>query len=173
MQSLRLPGALLVIGFAGVLVWTIAYVVAILPTFDQASTLVYWFATTAGYGLAGFACWRWLVGNWRAQEDSSRIRGPSRWMAAASILTAAGVAALTYVVYQEHHGLLQNLDYHYDLRLGGDAAGTLGFLFAAVGFWIAPYARPFASGAAQTQASDREGAPGSDPVPESGGGVKI
>jgi peptidoglycan/LPS O-acetylase OafA/YrhL len=155
-QSLRLPGALLILGLVGVLAWTIAYVIVIQPTFDPASTLVYWITTTAGYGLAGFACWRWIVGNWRANEDSSRIRGPSRWMAAASLLTAAGLASLTYLVYKEQHGLVQNFDYHYALRLCGDAAGTLGFLLAAVGFCIAPNARPPALVTTQAQRSEEE-----------------
>ena len=142
MRNLRLPGALIGLGFVGVLAWTIASLIAVLPTPDTATVLVYWLATTAGYGLAGFACWRWLVGNWNTKEGGSAIRGPSRWMAAASFVTAVGVAALTYQVYQDRPSfVLDNLDLHYGLRLGGDAAGTVGFLLAAAGFWIASNAR--------------------------------
>lgn len=71
MRNLRLPGALIGLGFLGVLAWTIAYLSAVLPAPDTASVLVYWLTTTAGYGLAGFACWRWIVGNWNAKESRS------------------------------------------------------------------------------------------------------
>ncbi len=64
-------------------------------------------------------------------------------MAAASVVTAAGVATLTYDLYQNHPSFsLGVLDFHYGLRLAGDIAGTVGFLLAAVGFWIASTARP-------------------------------
>lgn len=160
MRNLRLPGALIGLGFVGVLAWTVAYLIAILPTFDTDTVLVYWLTTTAGYGLAGFACWRWIVGNWDAQESASAIRGPSRWMAGAALLTAAGVAAVTYQVYQNHPPLApDNLDFHYGLRLFGDAAGTLGFLLAAAGFWIASNARPGGPETELVRASATEGEP--------------
>lgn len=142
MRNLRIPGAFIGLGFVGILAWTSAYLSAVLPAPDTATVLVYWLTTTAGYGLAGFACWRWIVGNWNTNEDVSAIRGPSRWMAAASLVTGGGVAALTYQVYQNRPPFaLDNLDFHYGLRLGGDAAGTAGFLLAAAGFWIASTAR--------------------------------
>lgn len=160
MRNLQLPGALIGLGFIGVLAWTIANLIAILPTFDTGTVLVYWLTTTAGYGLAGFACWRWIVGNWNAKSGSA-IRGPSRWMAGASFLTAAGVAALTYQVYQDHQPLaLDSLDYHYGLHLFGDVAGTLGFLLAAAGFWIASNARP--GEPERVRASASEGGPQSE-----------
>jgi hypothetical protein len=65
-------------------------------------------------------------------------------MAAASVVTAAGVARVTYWTYQEHtsQSALNGTDSHYPLRLGGATAGTLGFLLATAGFWIASSARP-------------------------------
>lgn len=155
-----MPGALIGLGFIGVIAWTIAYLIAVLPTFDTATVLVYWLTTTAGYGLAGFACWRWIVGNWNAKESGSAIRGPSRWMAGASFVTAAGVAALTYQVYQDHRSLaLESLDFHYGLRLFGDVAGTLGFLSAAAGFWIASHVCPEEPETERVRASASEGRP--------------
>ena len=155
--DLRLPGALIGLGFVGVLAWTVTYLIAVLPTPDTGTTLVYWLSTTAGYGLAGFACWRWIVGNQKA-NGGSPIRSPSRWMAAASLVTAAGVAALTYQTYQNRPAFaLTNIDLHYGLRLGAAVAGTLGFLLAAVGFWVASNARRAQSETEQVQASVREG----------------
>ncbi len=142
-QSLHLPGALIGLGFVGVLAWTAAFLTANRPT--DAETWVYWIATTAGYGLAGFACWRWIVGARQAPADEAVAGGPSRWMAAASVVTAAGVAALTYWTYHVHSALIHvgdGSDPRYGLRPAGDAVGTVGFLLAAAGFWIASTARP-------------------------------
>ena len=133
-RKLRLPGALIFLGFVGVVFWTVA---SLIPAPYANETWVYEIATTAGYVLAGFATWRWIVGNWKAGGDGSLVRSPSRWMAVASIVTAAGVAALTYFTHRLHGG---GIWYH--LHLAGDAAGTLGFLLAAAGFWIASSARP-------------------------------
>lgn len=124
-RNLRLPGALISIGFVGVLVWTIAFLI---PAPYANEAWVYDIATTAGYGLAGFATWRWIVGNWKAGGDGFLVRGPSRWMAAASVVTAAGVAALTYLTHRVHGGP------YYRLHLAGNAVGTLDFLLAALGF---------------------------------------
>ncbi len=145
MRNLRLPGALISLGFIGVLAWTIANLIADQPA--RGDTWVYLIATTVGYGLSGFACWRWIRVNWKAPTSGLSVRAPSRWMAAASVVTAAGVAALTYQLYQEHPTFaLDNIDLHYGLRLAGDFAGTLGFVLAAAGFWIASSARPAVGG---------------------------
>lgn len=136
MRNRRLPCALVGLGFMGVLAWTIANLIADQPA--RGDTWVYLIATTVGYGLAGFACWRWITVNWKEPTAGLSVRVPSRWMAAASVATAAGVAALTYQLYQEHLSFaLDNIDLHYGLRLAGDFAGTLGFVLAAAGFWIA------------------------------------
>jgi hypothetical protein len=132
-RNLRMPGALIFLGLVGVVFWTVA---SLIPAPYANETWVYEIATTAGYVLAGFATWRWIVGNWNAGADGSLVRGPARWMAAASVVTAAGVAALTYFTHRLHGGTW------YHLHLAGDAAGTLGFLLAAAGLWIASNARP-------------------------------
>ena len=172
MRTLRLPGALIGLGFAGVVVWTAAYLIAIQPTPDMAATLVYWLTTSAGYGLAGYACWRWIVGSWKSEDGGATTRGPVRWMAAASVATAAGLATLTYNLYQNHPTFsLGTLDFHYGLRLGGDVAGTVGFLLAAVGFWIASTAYPTEPGSAHAQTSALGGSPLPDGVPGSSGSI--
>ena len=82
------------LGFVGVVVLTVAFLMAGPPSNE---TWVHALATAVGYGLAGFACWRWIVANGKAQRHGSFLRGrPSRWMAAASIVTVTGLAALTY-----------------------------------------------------------------------------
>jgi hypothetical protein len=164
-RNLRLPGALIGLGFVGILGWTIADLIADHPA--TGGTWVYLIATTVGYGLAGFACWRWITENWKAPTPWVVVRTPSRWMAAASVVTAAGVATLTYQLYQQHPGLvLDNVDVHYGLRLAGDVAGTLGFLRAAAGFWIASSARP------AVEASVPDGGRYPDRIPGSGDGMK-
>jgi hypothetical protein len=125
MRSLRLPGALIGLGFLGIVFWTVAFLIPV-PYANE--TWVYEIATTAGYGLAGFACWRWIVGNWKVGGDQSIVLGPSRWMAAASVVTAAGVAALTYFTHRVDRG------HYYRLHLAGNAAGTLGFFWQPLDF---------------------------------------
>ncbi|HVA07946.1 MAG TPA: hypothetical protein VNG12_14495, partial [Acidimicrobiales bacterium] len=122
MRNLRLPGALISLGFVGVVVWTICL---LLPAPNTNEAWVYEIATTAGYGLAGFACWRWIVGNWKVQRQGTFVRGPSRWMAAVSVITTAGVAARAFVDHRLHSVVH---DAHYALHLAGNAAGTLGLL---------------------------------------------
>jgi hypothetical protein len=133
-RNLRLPGALIFLGLVGVVFWTVTDLIPAPLTNEE---WVYEIAAAAGYVLAGFATWRWIAGNWKARGDETLVRGPSRWMAAASVVTAAGVAALTYFTHRPHGG---GMWYH--LHLAGDAAGTLGFLLAGAGFWIASSARP-------------------------------
>ena len=85
------------LGFVGVVICTVVFLI---PRTPSNETWVHELATAAGYGLAGFACWRWIVGNRKAQKHGSVVRGrPSRWMAAASIVTVTGLPALTYVTH--------------------------------------------------------------------------
>ncbi len=132
MRDLRVPGALLVLALAGVVTSTILFLFAAFPGGDPATIVVYWTTTTVGYLCAGVAGWRWVV---RTDGD---VRGPTRWMAAAALVTAAGMAALANQVYQNNHVLsLSTVDLHYVLRLTSDVVGAAGFLCAAVGFWLA------------------------------------
>jgi hypothetical protein len=159
MRNLRLPRALVALGFGGILFWTAAVLIAVLPVSDTATFLVYWLTTTAGYGLAGFACWRWISRNWVSEADGSSTRSPARWMAAAALVTAVGVAALTSQLYQDRPPAgLDNADLHYALRFAGYVAGTLGFVVAAAGFWVASNARPGEPGGGPGEPSALEGA---------------
>lgn len=168
MRNLRLPGELIGLGFGGVVAWAVTFAIAGQPPNE---VWIFELATAAGYGLAGFACWRWIVGNWKAQADKSIVRGPSRLMAAAAVVTAAGVARVTYWTYQVHSSLMYDGagDTNYRLRLVGAAAGTLGFLFAAAGFWIASSARP----TAQVETSALQEGQHPDQIPEPGEDVRI
>jgi hypothetical protein len=95
-------------------------------------------------------------------------------MAAASLVTTAGVAALTYQLYRDRPSFaLDILDLHYGLRLGGDIAGTLGFLLAAAGFWIASSAPPAEPEAEKVQASKTEGGPHPERLSDSAPDLKI
>jgi hypothetical protein len=173
-RTLRLAGTLIGFGFAGVVVWTAAYLAAVLPTANATATVVYWLTTTAGYGLAGYACWRWIVGSWKAGAGGTTIRGPVRWMAAASLVTAAGVATLTYVLYEDNPSFsLSTIDFHYGLRLAGDVVGTLGFLVAALGFWMASNARPTEPGTEHAGATALGGSPLPGRMPESSDSANV
>ncbi len=144
MRTLRLPGVLVVLGFLGLVVRELAWVEA----YDQPTEyVVSQIATAFGYGLAGFACWRWIVRCRTSNADPGLQRVPSRWMATASVVTAAGYAAITYYYYQTiqnlrqnyraYHGVLPDIDPHYRLRMAGGASIVVGLLLAGIGFWIA------------------------------------
>lgn len=138
-KSLRLSGTLLVLGLLGLVLW-IASAIRVFHSTDTA--WIEELSVLLGYCLAGFAGWWWIVRSRQTQGLESAARGPSRWMAAASLVTAAGIAAETYQRHQIHatevaHGLTSSP--YYRSLLAGGFAGTLGFLLAGVGFWIASY----------------------------------
>ena len=133
-------------GFVDIAFWTIA---SLIPAPFANEEWVTEIATTVGYGLAGIATWRWIVGSQSARGQSSSLAGPSRWMAAASVVTAAGVAALTHWIHRVGGTR------YYHLHLAGAAAGTLGFLLAGTGFLIASSSSP------ATQGQNGEKSPGS------------
>jgi hypothetical protein len=146
MRSLRLPGVLIELGYLGIAAGTVAWLIAL---YRQNPWEIY-VATAApivGYGLAGFACWRWIVRCQATNSDPSQA-APSRWMAAASLVTAAGWAAITHFYYQNHQNLvgvvthvtgssLAVIDPHYRLRMAGGLSIVVGLLLAGVGFWTA------------------------------------
>ena len=144
MRKLRLPGVLIVLGYLGIVAGTVAWLIALYRQ-NPWEIYVTEAAPIVGYGLAGFACWRWIV---RCQATSPSQAAPSRWMAAASVVTAAGWAAITYFYYQNHRNLVRELthgggpsvavlDPHYRLRMAGGLSIVVGLLLAGVGFWIA------------------------------------
>jgi hypothetical protein len=144
--NLRLPGVLVALGYLGIAAGTVAWLVAL---YRQNPWEIYVTegAQILGYGLAGFACWRWIL-RCRATNSDPSQAAPSRWMAAASVVTAAGWAAITYFYYQNHQNLVgvathgggssvTVFDPHYRLRMAGGLSIVVGLLLAGVGFWIA------------------------------------
>lgn len=142
MRNLRIGGILCALGYLGL----VAYLVVILYAYHDApgQDLLVDVAQTVGYGLAGFACWRWIAGSWRANLDLAVARGPARWMSAAAVLLTAIPSVSAYNKYEEHGLVLQHdhgIDPHYRLIMAGSLAMVLGLLMAAAGFWIASSAR--------------------------------
>jgi hypothetical protein len=143
-RNLRLPGVLIVLGYLGIAAGTVGWLVAATgrtPWEFYVSDL----APLIGYGLAGFACWRWIV---RSQTTNANPlqSTPSRWMAAASVVTAAGWVAITYFYYENHQSFYRQripaatiamVDPHYRLRMAGYSSILVGLLLAGAGFWIA------------------------------------
>jgi hypothetical protein len=141
MRNPRLGGVLIALGSLGLVAWLVTTLVADgLPT----DLVVFEVGSTAVYLVAGFACWRWIVGCRNAGVNAAIVRGPSRVMAVAAVVLAASFAADAYFRYHIHqldvHGV--PVDPHYRLVMAGFAAIVLGSLLAAVGFWIATAARP-------------------------------
>jgi hypothetical protein len=146
MQDLRRPGVLITLGYLGIAAGTVAWLVALYSE-NQWEVYVSQATPTIGYGLAGFACWRWIVRCRAANSEPSR-NTPSRWMAGSSLIFAAGWAAETYWYYQTHQNLVHlalhgggsfvaRLDPHYRLRMAAGMSIVVGLLLAGVGFWIA------------------------------------
>ncbi len=92
------------IGYLGIAAGTVAWLMALCLQ-NPWEIYVSGAAPTIGYGLAGFAFWRWIIISKVTNADP--LQGaPSRWMAAASVVTAAGWAAATYFYYQIHQSLV-------------------------------------------------------------------
>lgn len=144
-RPLRPPGVLVALGYLGIAARAVAWLLALFDgtpwEFHVAQT-----TPTIGFGLAGFACWRWIVGCPATNADPLHS-APSRWMAAASVVTAAGWAAATYYYFHYHQRVEQGqdhggpstavLDRHYRLRMAGSVSIVVGLLLAGVGFRIA------------------------------------
>ncbi len=146
MRTLRLPGVLIVLGYTGIAAGTAAWLVAFY-SFNPWEFYLAQATPTAGYALAGLACWWWIVACRSTNTDLRLQRIPSRLMSAASVMTAAGWVAIVYFYYQNHQMLLKSrpvgaysdgpLDPHYRLRMAGGASVVVGLLLAGLGFWIA------------------------------------
>ena len=148
-RTLRVPAVLLSVGYIGVIYGMIAWLMV--PGFTVPEVLIWNVATTLAYGVAGFACWRWVRTS-VASGTGTPSRGPARWMASASALMAVGFGAITWYDHRMHredfsHGAVYQPHYH--LQLAGGAAYVAGFLLAAVGFWLA-------SNATAPSASDQQ-----------------
>lgn len=139
----RLGALLLIVGYLGVISGTVAWVVSWWTSeLSFPETIVFQSALAVGIGLAGIACWRWTVASRSSEVEARLVRGPTRWMAAASVGFAAAFAADTYQTYDNHRVLFQHSPPgegfypHYRLIIAGGSAFVVGLLLAAVGFWI-------------------------------------
>jgi hypothetical protein len=131
---------LLIIGYLGVVGGSVAWIVSYWDL-NSLESPVYQAAFAIGIGLAGLACWRWTVACRVTHISPTLVRGPTRWMAAASLVLAAVPASNTYQIYNDHRQFLQlshgSHDYpHYRLLITGGVALTAGLLLASIGFWI-------------------------------------
>lgn len=134
----RIGALLLVFGYLGVVGGSVAWIVSYwnMDPYHVEIT-VYQTALALGIGLAGLACWRWTA----TSRSPTTLRGPTRWMAAASLVLAAAPTAQTYETYDNHRQLLRFPQHasafypHYRLLIAGGVAFTAGLLLAAIGFW--------------------------------------
>lgn len=138
----RIGALLLIFAYLGVVGGSVAWIVSYWYLGYRSETTVYQAALALGLGLAGLACWRWTVACRTPDADSTMARGPTRWMAAASLVLAAAPAAETYRIYDIHRQFVrlshQVVPYypHYRLLIAGGVASTVGLLLASCGFWI-------------------------------------
>ena len=137
----RTGGLFLIIGYLGVVGGTVGSIVSSWG-FGYPENTVYQVALGLGIGLAGLACWRWTVAHRASELDPTAVRGPTRWMSAASLVLAAAPAALVYQTYDNHRQFERfnhqgTLAYpHYRLIMTSGVAFTVGLLLASCGYWI-------------------------------------
>jgi hypothetical protein len=140
--ELRIPWLLLIAGYLGVVAGTVALVVVEGGTLHHPGAwLIYLFAPPIGYGLVGVAWWQVAP----AADGGAGAMKPMR-LASRTLAAAALVTSLTYFALFESflHFLYSlpsyenNVSWHHErLELAAYAALGVGFVLAAVGFWIA------------------------------------
>jgi hypothetical protein len=92
---------LLIVGYLGVVGGTVALIDAYSYEGIPENT-VSQVALGLAIGLAGLACWRWIVSGRTSGVDPVGVSGPTRWMAAAAFVLAAYPAAQAYQTYDNH-----------------------------------------------------------------------
>ena len=114
----RIGFFLLIIGYLGVVGGTVAWIVSY-----SGLELLRDPDIPRGFGhrngLAGLACWRWTVVCRTAHMSSTMVRGPTRWMAAASLVLAAAPASLTYQIYDNQRQFVHLTQGSHDIRTTG------------------------------------------------------
>jgi hypothetical protein len=165
----RVGGILLVIGYLGVVVGSIAWVIAYYAGGLNHAGTVYQATLGLGLVMAGAAGWRWTVVGLR--HEIPGIRTPGRWMAASTLILAAAPAALTYNAFDLHRQMSKFTHSvpaypHYRTIIAGGTAFTLGLLVASSGFVVLSTATriaqensnvPSPEGAMQGHATTKEG----------------
>jgi hypothetical protein len=143
-RNLRIPTALVVLGFLGV----VAGAVGELKVAPSWSSLVSWFTVTAisfpvGYGLIGLAWWH-LVSNDVVPPRTARYC--SRLFALAALAFAASWSESidsSIEIRLNWRGAFYFP--HWRLLLASEVSSAIGLLVAAVGLWLASNARPMAT----------------------------
>jgi hypothetical protein len=144
--NLRIPTALVALGFLGVVAGTVGE----LMVAPSLASLVSWFTITivsfpVVYGLLGLAWWR-LVSDDAVPPRTARYC--SRLIALAALAFAASWAES---IYSSIHVRLSwsGAFYfpHWRLMLASEVSSATGLLVAALGLWLASNARPMATDA--------------------------
>ncbi len=139
MRSLRLSKLLLLAGFIGVLADPISWIPGY-ANFTSGSWIVDQVAPSIGYGLVGLAWWQWTPASRTGAVGALAMRRGSRTLALASAVTSLAYFSLLYgnLRFQYAHHIDTVYLRHFNLHNEGYGAAGIGFILAAVAFWIAP-----------------------------------
>jgi hypothetical protein len=145
-RSLRPSKFLLLAGFVGVIACSICDIVGF-ANFTSGSWIVDQLAPPIGYGLVGLAWWQWTPASQAGSVGSKAMRRSSRTLALASVVTSLAYFSILYGNLRFRYAQHDPNFYlpHFNLRNDGYGAAGLGFVLAAVGFWIAPKAAQVAN----------------------------
>lgn len=136
MRTLRIPGLLLIVGYVAVVAGAIGYGQTY-PLSKQGWVEILY--EPVGIGLVGFAAWKWMVASRTDPTTTKSIKVPTRIMAAASLAFGFGWAVMAHIADQEHSSFPGGLDlpHHYTTQMVSLISASVGFLLAAIGFWLA------------------------------------
>jgi hypothetical protein len=137
-STFRLPSLFLLVGFLGVVAGTIGSMVDYGVTLTMGTAFAEFLGAPIGYLLVGVAWWQWTPG-----ALAGDIAAKSMRRASLTLMLAAVATSITY--FGELYGYLRfrysypNVSYqaHFRLQLAAEAASAVGFVLAAVGFWVA------------------------------------
>jgi hypothetical protein len=138
-STFRLPGLLLLLGFLGVVAGTIGYMVGFV-TFTAGAAFAEFLGAPIGYLLVGVAWWQWTPGVQSGEIAARSMRRTSLTLVLASLVTSLSYLGRLYGSLRFRYSLPSNTNFylpHFRLQLAADAATGVGFIFSAVGFWIA------------------------------------
>jgi hypothetical protein len=129
------------VGFVGVIACPISWAVGY-AHFTGGSWIVDQFAPSIGYALVGLAWWQLTPISQAGSVGSLAIRRFSRTLALASVVTSVAYFSLLYGNLRFRYAQHDPSFYlpHFNLHNDGYAAAGIGFVLAAVAFWIAPTA---------------------------------
>jgi hypothetical protein len=132
---------LLLAGFLGVIASPISWMVGD-ATFTRGSWIVDQFAPSIGYALVGLAWWQCTPAFQSGSVGSIAVRRSSRTLGLAAVVTSLAYFSFLYGNLRFRYALHDSGFYlpHFNLHNAGYAAAGIGFVLAAVAFWIAPAA---------------------------------